>query len=629
MGRWFHNVHVRTEDEAPIARAISLYLEAQGFEAVKRDADADRTVRVSKPRKGWISIVDDGYGAAELARVVTEGSDRSAVEVYCEASAIVWLALHRGGRLAGGWGREIEEPPSEEELTNAIAEGTIMREPSRDAVDALGVPGLDADALSAKWRDAVRKVFPETAIAVAAKALGLDVARVFEDRGFRGTVLRVRRTMSTWTPTFESGPPCADISAYPPDALFVGRAFDFQISVNSRGGPFEGVALRLAWRDPAERDLLSLEKVVLRDGREIPIDEHGIAHVDAAVGAALTEAPDLGQLTRREMDRAHELESAATLYLTITGRTLREGRGSLEIAARPAGSDEEAKSAAELEVFFRPYRPLRTEPCWDTPEHDRRFFALHIWSVRFATISFSSGLTEAWAFARRWFESLGGTVWGLAEGSRVVAHARDHVLARLDALARAPAPWPWIRLAAPHLNAFGNLEVEPSRVYDGEEPVFVLSMTDDPTDDEARERLTSLCDEAMRSGVALSAVMGMWERAPRLDATLWEDLTLPFNEATLFRSWHAERLRAVDHEGVWLGRTHLARVSLEALPPYAEVTPIEDARGERVGARIRIPRELGRSKLRAIEEVLDPIMPSSDAVAAWNAAHPGRWPERA
>ena len=97
-------------------------------------------------------------------------------------------------------------------------------------------PARPAARWQALWRDAVRETFPETAIAVAAKALGLDVARAFEERGFRGHTLHVRRTTSTWTPSFETGPARLTLYGHPPDALFVDRPFRLEATPSDSDG---------------------------------------------------------------------------------------------------------------------------------------------------------------------------------------------------------------------------------------------------------------------------------------------------------------------------------------------------------------------------------------------------------
>ncbi|MDQ3035549.1 MAG: hypothetical protein M3Y87_24295, partial [Myxococcota bacterium] len=612
MSRNFHNVHVRTDDEAPVVDAIARWLAAKGFEPVKREADADRTVRISRPLRGWVTILDDGHEIQALARVATEATGGSAIEAYCEASAIVWLALHRAGALVGGWGHEVEAPT--DELTgheSGLERQEVMQEPTRSDVDALGVPGLDAGALSEAWRDAIREIFPESAIAVAARSLGLDVPRVFEDRGFRGATLRVRRTTSRWAPAFVEGPMRFEVYASPPDALFVDRDVAMQISVRSIGGAGRVLEVRFG-----EQDLLSLERLTLRDGRSFPI-ENGAAQVDVAIAASLTETPDLGLMTRREADRAQELSAAASTYLMLHARTLRSGRGTLSITVngQPA--------TCELAAFAQPYRPLRTEPRYATPEHDRKFLGMHIRALRFATLCFAGSLADAWAWSRPFVAEVdesGTGLWHLVVGSKVVAQDRARALSKLDALARQDAPSPWVTLHAPGAT-FGNVGVPPGCVYEGEEPVLALTLVDDATCEATRAPMVATLDEAMRSGVAISALLASWDRSPRHDATLWETLTMPFSDALSFRSWHAERLRALDHEGVWLGPTHLARVRLDALPPYAEVTRLHADDGALVAARIGLPPELPRAALRALEEVLDPILPSPAATDAWNAAH--------
>lgn len=619
MGRSFHNVHVRADDASPVVDALWRYLDAEGFEPVRRGDQADRTVRLSSPRRGWISLDDDGGDATRLAGIVTEESTRAAVEAYCEASAIVWMALHRGGRLVGGWGIERDLTPDPERDEGLPAEPAVT-EPSQSDLDALGVRGLDAAALSARWHESIREVFPEAALAVAAKALGLDVDRVFGERQLRATILRARRTRSRWTPRFEDGPPRVGATARAPDGAFVGHDLTVDLSLVSLGGAARRVELEFAWREPEANGLVTLRRAVLADGRAVPLEARGPTTLDLALGAALTGTLDRAALTRRELDRANALSAAATAHLRLEGRAHREGRGTLDITARLAGSAA-ADVAVALEVHPRPWRPRRALPTGDTPADERRFLALQTRALRFATVIFAGGLAEAWGFARAHIAQLDRPVGGLVVGRQVVAHDLAQAVERLDALSRAQPPPPWISLHAPYGCAFGNLSVEPYRAYEGEEPAFALTVTAEPDDDAT---LPALCDEAMRAGVALSALAATWERAPQLSQTVWEDLTLPFTDATRFRSWHTERVRGIDHDGLWLGRAHLARVDLSTLPACAELTPLTNADGARVAARIRVPRDAGTDGLRALELALDPMLPSREAAEAWSALHPGR-----
>ncbi|UJR86818.1 hypothetical protein [Sandaracinus amylolyticus] len=584
MSRNFHTVHVRSDDPAELARAITRWLEGEGFERVGPRARADRVVRISAPKHGWVTIVDEGYQASEIARVATERSARIAVEAYCEASAIVWLALVRGGEPAGGWG--IDEAP---------APGVI---------DEIGIEGLERGALSARWDDAVREIFPETALAVAAQMLRIDVARMFDEAELRGGIaVRARRAKDTWTPREVEGPVALELTAYPGDVLFVDREVELRVGVESRGGAGRGIEVRFE----DEQDLFELRALTI-DGVGTFAIESNVARVpDLRIAAGLVETPDTGSMTRREADRAWAEIAKRRFTMTIAAHTEREGEGVLRCAIG------DASCSLGTRVSWQPHRPRRTLDV----ARDRDLYAMHLMTRRFGTVSFAGSLADAWAWARphveRWCDRVQGSWWATI-GTRIVAHDREGAIA---AIAGGPAEWATLHAPGVMFGCFGS---EPGRVFDGQEPVVVLTLHEPIDGEDDASSLRGILDDAMRSGVGLGALMASWENAPtHNDATIWEKVAVGHSDALRYRSWHVERVRGLDHDGVWLGATHLARVRLAALPDFVEV--------ERLGPAVRltVPRARRRAELRAIEDVLDAVMPSRDAAEAWEAAHPGRW----
>ena len=254
MSRNFHTLHVHlgAPEQAAVLRdgvidALRDHLKAEGLEPVRSAAGADRVVRVSRPRAGWITITDDGYAIEALAKHVARATGLPALEAYCEASAIVWLGLYHRGRVVGGWG--------------------VEKLPPVRAVNALLAVGNAAELADA-WEDAQRQVFPETALAVAAERFGLDVARVFDESEPRGTTLALRRKRAAWTPVLAKGPPRFEVGIGSNQAhggshlVFVNRTIELSPSARSTGGAGSGLTVTFGG-DVIERGLLVPERVTV------------------------------------------------------------------------------------------------------------------------------------------------------------------------------------------------------------------------------------------------------------------------------------------------------------------------------------------------------------------------------
>ncbi len=183
----------------------------------------------------------------------------------------------------------------------------------------------------------------------------------------------------------------------------------------------------------------------------------------------------------------------------------------------------------------------------------------------------------------------------------------DNVAARLDAASDA-----WIQLVGPGF-AFGHLENAPDRRLPGEAPAVALTLDEDEGGDHA-ELLRALADEAMSGGLGLGALLARFRYAPRTGATAWEQVTMGSSDAMRYRARHAERIRGLDHDGVWLGPAHLARIDRAALPAYVEAAAVGSA------LRLTMPIDRPRRDLAALEEALAPLLPSRAAAEAWESA---------
>jgi hypothetical protein len=620
MSRNFHtlHLHVGDADAAPAARdaviaALRDHLEKQGFEVVRRAAGADRAVRISRPRAGWITISDDGHGIDELTKHVARATKLPALEAYCEASAIVWLTLHHRGKIAGGWGEE--RTPSAKVVTPLLAIGT-------------------AEELAAAWDDARRQIFPETALAVAAKRFGLDVARVFDDTMIRGTTLALRRKRAAWTPVLAKGPVRFQIGFGsnqghgPSHLVFVERTIELSPTVRSIAGPGGGLTLTFGG-DAFTRGLFVPERVTVESQDKATtrwsadVREGRASLPDVKIPAGLVEQPDLFSLTRREADRARELAWGAELRITITGKTKAEGTGTLRMGVG-AGSGEPADEGdLSLAVLFQPFRPRHAEGA-----DDHALFAMHQRTRRSVAISFDRSIAAAWSWARaaiaRWCEATGAAgQLALFVDGRVVESGHivdddpssltvlDSVAAHLEA-----SPDAWIQLRGPGF-AFGHVESAPYRRLAEEPPAVVLAL-DEAGGGDHGELARTLADEAMREGLGLGALLACSRYAPGAGMTPWEQVTMGSPEAARYREWHREQIRGLDHDGVWLGPAHLARVDRARIPAHVEACELGPA------LRLTMSRERPRSDLAALEEALSSLLPSRSAAEAWESAHSPR-----
>lgn len=617
MSRNFHtlHVHVGASEQASASRDAVIavlrdHLEKQGFELIRSAMSADRAVRISRPRAGWITITDDGHGIDELTKHVARATKLPALEAYCEASAIVWLALHHRGKLAGGWGDQ-DGTPSAKSVTPLLAIGT-------------------AAELCTAWDDARRQVFPETALAVAAKRFGLDVARVFDEATTRGTTLAVRRKRAAWTPVLAKGPPRFEIGfgsnqGYGPSHLvFVERTVELTPIVRSIAGAGRGLTLAFGG-DAIDRSLFVPERVTVqplagaekqwtaevRDGR---------AHLpDVKIVAGLVEQPDTFSLTRREADRARNLAWRTELRITITGRTKVEGTGTLRMGAGAGNADPIDEGALSLAVLFQPFRPRHAESA-----DDHALFEMHQRTRRFVTISLDRPIIEAFPWARaaiaRWCEATNASgqlalfVDGRVVESGVIGDGEITSLTLLDSVAAhlEASPEAWIQLRGPGF-AFGHVEYAPYRRLVDEPPAVVLTLDEAASSDhEALAR--ALADEAMRDGLGLGALLARWRYAPANGMTCWEQVTIGSAEAARYCDWHREQIRGLDHDGVWLGPAHLARIDRARIPAHVESCELGPA------LRLTMSRERPRADLAALEEALGPLLPSRPAAEAWESA---------
>lgn len=357
MSRNFHTLHVHVGDDAGSAsrdlvlKAIQQRLARDGFERVARASAADRVVRVSKNRRGWVTIHDDGYGIADLAASVARSTGRATLEAYCEASAFVWLELRTRGRTVGRW-------------TDAGA----GEEPSAKVVEPLLARGTAAN-LAAAWTEARKQIFPEAALSIAARAFGLDTDLVFGEKAPRGSVIALRRKRSPWKPARADGPPAFEVGLGSNQGwrgahlLFAPCELSYRALVQSIGGAGRGVRIQLGG-SAIERGLLKVARASAAWGGDprrslaLTLAPDGDSFIDpkAAVPSGIANPPDLWHLGQREAARARTIMNATELYLDLTLQTIATGEGTLRIEVT-SGDGPAGVGALNLMVMPQPVRP--------------------------------------------------------------------------------------------------------------------------------------------------------------------------------------------------------------------------------------------------------------------------------
>lgn len=598
MSRNFHLLHVHAPDErqrARVVRAVLAYAKKAGFERVTRASGADRVIRLGGARP-WLTIVDDGREAELLAEAVSRATKLPVLEASCEASAIVALGLHAGGKLAGAWG-----------------EGG--RAPTKKLVAPLLAKGTPAE-LAEAFAHGLRQVFPEAALAVAAERFGLDVERMFGERAVRGTTLALRRRKAAWTPRYQGGEPAFRVGWGsnqgwgPRHLVFDGEVCEHRFQVASVGGPGRGFALRFSGSalDEGHVEIVSCKQATMALA---PSGPNAWSAPCATVPAGLVERPDTFSMGRREADRARALTGALEWFVDLGYRTRKEG--ACELIAEVESGPGRGRGSLELMVMWRPWRPSVVGPHID----QHTLLAMHRLEHASAHLTLRGSLEEAWAWARPRLEA-----WAAARGDHLlrVTRAGEVLLAedaaphfdRVASLLPGPA-MPFQVSGATYL--FGTFAFAPFRMAPGDELVAQLILSSrDPAcaHTETLPHLEALCDEAIRDGAAHSAILEQNQYRAG-DKTRWEHVAVPGADDPLkLASWHATHLRGVDKR-LWMSQAHASLLDRGALPEHVTVTDLGR------GLRLQMSDDRPRADLEPLLAALGPLVPASREVERWVA----------
>jgi hypothetical protein len=121
--------------------------------------------------------------------------------------------------------------------------------------------------------------------------------------------------------------------------------------------------------------------------------------------------------------------------------------------------------------------------------------------------------------------------------------------------------------------------------------------------------LEAICDEAIASGVAYSAVV--YEHQYRPDTTTrFEEISIGDSDLLKLAAWHEAHVRAVDKR-LWLSPTHAALLDRTVLPDYVTVTPVGP------GLRLRVVDGHTRADLEPLIAALGPLVPSQAEAERW------------
>ncbi|MFT3770381.1 MAG: hypothetical protein QM820_33555 [Minicystis sp.] len=601
MSRNFHNLHVHASTERQrerVVRAVLAYAKTSGYERVARTSGADRVIRIGG-KAPWLTIEDDGHEAGPIAEAVSQATKLPILEAYCEASAIVWLDLHSGGKHAGGWARGARRGPLQKLVAPLLAKGT------------------PAELVKA-FAEGLIQTFPETALAVAAGRFGLHVDQMFGDRALRGTTIALRRKKAAWTPRYRKGEPAFTVGWGSNGGwgsrhlVFEGEDQDQRVHVASVGGPGRGLSIQFSGSAVAEGfvEIVSCKHEGLA---LVPDGPSTFRDPKAKIPAGLVEQPDTFSMSRREANRARAISGKLEWYLDVAYRTLKEGP--CDLVAEVTSGEARATGKLALMVSWKPWRPSVAEAHVD----DHTLFAMHRREHASAHITLRGPLAEAWAWARPHVEA-----WSAAHGDGHLRVSRDHEVLLLEHAEEGAPPFDRVAGSIPGPTVpfqvagtsylFGTFGFAPWRMDPREQLVVELVLAAyDPESDGAGDlaRLEAICDDAICTGVAYSALVEQHQYRPD-DKTRWESIAVRDDGPLKVAVWHETHIRGIDKR-IWMSASHAARFDRAALPDYVTVTDLGR------GLRLQVSDDRMRRDLEPLVAALGALVPSGPETARWAA----------
>jgi hypothetical protein len=358
LGRSFANLHVKVGPDGHertldrVTAAIQGWMSDRAYEPASGD-DGDRAVLVGlDPGGGWVAVYDseiDRYRGAELPGLGTAlsmtGSPVVGCSVFDSDVAIGWLFLN---------GETVEW---------IVGRPEVMDDPMSSEADAPGggegwravlPPGIAPERFTTAWRDRGEDdVVADDRAASALELLGIDGRRAtsgYRDALDSAEVTELRRLEFTGGPPPDAThpmrartPAVIQATVEPSMNLAHGNRFALAVRVTNTGGTTRHVGILLAG-EAVSSELVGFEGASIRrmpGSRLAGHDQLSEAPV-TKVGdrwVAVLPAVLLGSAT----DQVPENDREATIVLI--GRSLRAGRGQLEIRVGDASSDEDDGSA--------------------------------------------------------------------------------------------------------------------------------------------------------------------------------------------------------------------------------------------------------------------------------------------
>jgi hypothetical protein len=595
MGRTFHNLHVYANTQRMrdrVVRIVLAYAKQQGYERTTSTKAADRVIRIGG-RRPWLTIEDDGYEIETIGKTIAHALRTPILEAYCEASAHVGLGL-RVGRTSGGWGWGYDKLPAASHVEAILDDGTA------------------ADFATA-WADGARQVFPETALAIAAKRFGLDVDAVFGDKQLRGTTLALRRRKPKWTPQYRTGKPAFDVGwgsnqgwGYK-HLVFEEEIEQHRVHVTSTGGPSKGFAIRFGGTAIDNGHI----EIVRASHDTMQLVRDGDTWRDAAanVPAGLVDTPDPFALSRSENDKARNVTSEVEYYIDVEYRARKEGDCTLAAFVETQGII--ATGQLEMVVMWKPWRPSVATPHVD----DHKLFQLHRCDHTALHIALRGSLAEAWA----WAQSHVAT-WTATHGERFLRVQRDNEIV-LGASTDEAELLPWQRVVDYFPDArtpfhargltfrFGTCSHAPWRMDPRESLAVQLVLWAENPDDDATAnlaQLSSIADDAIARGVAHSAHLCEQQYVPD-DRTSWEEITASDDDPLKLAAWHQTHIVGLNKR-IWLSADHAARIDRNALARHATITDLGR------GIRVNVDPSKPRRELEPLVAILGPLLSSAETI---------------
>ncbi len=561
MSRNFHHIHVHAPTataRARIEKIVLAYAKKGGYERVPRANHADRVIRLGGGGP-WLSITDDGYEISAIAKAISKAAKRPILEAYCEASAIVWLALHANGKAAGGWGGG--------------------RRPTAKLVAPLLVEGTPA-SFAAAWEVGARQTFPEDALAIAANHFGMTVDRMFLDANIRGTTIALRRKNAAWKPSYKKGAPSFDVGWTSNQGggyshlVFEEQLEKHRLTVTATGGPSRGLSIRFGGTivDNGHVEIVACES----EGVKLVRAGDTWRDPNANVPAGLVTKPDLFSLGGREADKARAIEWACERMVDVQYRCIKEGEGQLTAVLETEGGRGEG--SVDLLVMWKPWRPTTTLDHVDS----HKLFNMHRREHAHLHLALRGTLADAWVWARPHVEA-----WAVAHEDICLRVRRDYdvVLAenRYDqetlSYDKIGELFPSTRTlpfqASGNSFLFGTYAFVAPRMDPREELVTNLVLGARCADgDQAATfaRLTAIADDSLARNLVYSGVLSTNVFAPS-EKSGWEDITAPSDDPLKLVRWHETHVRGLDKR-MWFSAEHAALVDRDALARHATVTSV-------------------------------------------------------